>query len=76
MNRPHPSQPESVSGRTVLDFTPNVSPRISQETAYCMLGALKLVVKMMDTYGAGVLGTLANIIRDAEARGEREARHR
>lgn len=70
-------QPESAPDRTVADFTPNVSPRISQETAYAMLGALKLAVRLMDDYGTGVFGdTMGHIIRDAAARGEREAGHR
>lgn len=71
--RPYGAQTDT--GRTIADFTPS-SPRISQETAYAMLGALKLAVKLMDTHGAGVFGILGNIIRNAEAKGDREARHR
>lgn len=65
-----------VNGHTTASFSPGESPVISQPTAYLMLSALKLVCRMLDEYGPGILGTLEGHVRSAMLRGEREASNR
>lgn len=70
-------KPDEPEDRTAAEYTPGVSPIISQETAYAMLSALKMAVLLMDKFGTGVFGPITGrMLKKAMQDADREASNR